>query len=274
MDVSPVTIGFGINPPARQDEHRRMQELYQRCRTARNWLPSEVVPADLPPPSSERHREVGWQLASQGVYAEQVGLLVAATLLQETDDLTARFALATAVSDEAKHSEAFMRYARAAGGEVVDMGEPVQRIFDGLYSLEDPIDRFMAHTLLEGFAADEFAVLGELFAGDPLGELYRIIRKDETRHVALGLVHMQQLATDEDTRAEIAERLPRVDRVAEGIGDLAAVGESFGRIFDIDGAALEANLRHKHRIRLESMTHPHTPEAQPSEAAALVHPSP
>lgn len=255
-----TSVGFGISPPARHDERRRMQELYKRARAARNWLPSEIVPERLPSPRDEAHRHVAWQLASQGVYAEQVGLLVAATLLQETEDLTARFALATAVSDEAKHSEAFLRYARAAGGEAAQMQEPVQRIFDGLYSLEDPMERFMAHTLLEGFAADEFAVLARVFEGDPLGELYRVVRKDETRHVALGLVHMQQLAEDEDTRAEIAARLPAVDDVAEGIADLAGVAASLSEAFGLHGDALEAELRHKHRIRLEAMTQPHTME--------------
>lgn len=45
----------------------------------------------------------------------------------------------------------------------------------------------IAHTVLEGWAFDEFHCLQAVFRDDLLGAIYRAVRQDEGRHVAIGI---------------------------------------------------------------------------------------
>lgn len=71
-----------------------------------------------PPAMAEERAALAWKLTSYSAYSEQVGMLIATRLLNELEEPSAKFALASAVSDEARHSETFYRYARRIGGEV------------------------------------------------------------------------------------------------------------------------------------------------------------
>ncbi|WP_416904238.1 hypothetical protein [Micromonospora echinospora] len=79
--------------------------------------------------------ERAWRVASAGYYAEQAGLVAAATLAVETEDAPLRFSLALATADEARHADAFYRYAKLVGGEPADAQETMQPLDDGLTSL-------------------------------------------------------------------------------------------------------------------------------------------
>jgi hypothetical protein len=152
---------------------------------------------------SPDRQQLAWEIASQSVYAEQAGLLFASKLLQATDDIPTRLGLATAVSDEAKHSEVFARYALRNGASVGPALGPVQDLFAGLGELADPTAGFLVHMFLEGFAADEFMIFRRAFADDLLGRVYDFVRRDEARHVVIGLTylskHLREFDHDEAT---------------------------------------------------------------------------
>ena len=183
--------------------------LYEKARRASLWNAKTDIPWERAISlKGDDRQEKAWIVASQSVYAEQAGLLTAARLLNETDDVAIRLCLATAVSDEAKHSEVFARYALALGHEVAPMNEKVEALWEGLKTIDDPLGRFLVHTILEGFAGDEFTLLIKVFADDLLGTIYEHVRRDEKRHVIMGIDYLKQRLHDKaygDTLRKIEE---------------------------------------------------------------------
>ncbi|HEX6288849.1 MAG TPA: hypothetical protein VFZ66_06635 [Herpetosiphonaceae bacterium] len=182
--------------PTSQDLKRSAFRIYEKARRVAHWNPKTDIDFERPTTISAERQELAWHLASQSVYAEQVGMMQAARLLNEVDDIAIRYCLATAVSDEAKHSEVFTRYAMIRGGVVAPDSEFVNNLFEGLETIEDPFGRFIAHSMLEGLAADEFWILRAAFKGDVLEEIYRRVSEDEARHVAIGMDYMSTVLRD------------------------------------------------------------------------------
>lgn len=195
--------------------------------------------------------ELAWRLSSYGYYTEQAGLVAAAELAAETEDAALRFSLATAVADEARHADAFLTYAKAVGGRPDDCREALEPLSATLGSLPY-LGKAVVHTMLEGFAADQFLLLGRLFHEDSLGELYRHVRADEIRHVAIGLNYLARQSRSpahrEQWREHAAEWLDTAVGTA-GVGDLA---EGFSALLGLDGTALEQWFLRRHRARLKA----------------------
>lgn len=139
---------------SRSDLRERGFRLYEQARNRSSWNPRTDLDWTQRSSMSLDRQRLAWEIASQSVYAEQAGLLFASKLLQATNDLPTRFGLATAVSDEAKHTEVFARYALRSGQSVAPPLEPVQDLFAGLGELTDPTGAFLVHTFLEGYAAE------------------------------------------------------------------------------------------------------------------------
>lgn len=170
--------------------HERAFRQYEQARVRGTWNPRTDLDWSQQSLLSTSRQELGWQIASQSVYAEQAGLLYATRLLQATDDLPTRLALATAVSDEAKHAEVFARYALLMGDSVEPPLAPVLNLWTGLDEIDDPAAAFLVHMFLEGFATDEFSIFVQAFAGDLLGTIYSLVRRDESRHVGIGIEYL------------------------------------------------------------------------------------
>jgi hypothetical protein len=164
--------------------------IYERARRA-DWRPETDLDWERRSPLSPDMQRIAWTVASQASYAEQLGLLASARLLGQTEDVPARLCLATAVSDEARHSEAFARYALRRGGTVLPPDASMQALREGLESVDDFLGLFFVHTALEWLAADEFTLLARLFQGDVLGDLYPRVRSDELRHVGMGMLYLR-----------------------------------------------------------------------------------
>jgi hypothetical protein len=52
--------------------------------------------------------------------------------------------------------------------------------------------------MLEWLALDEFALLRQLFADDTLQQIYIYVRRDEARHVAMGLQYLYRTVQEKD----------------------------------------------------------------------------
>ncbi|MEU4569793.1 ferritin-like domain-containing protein [Micromonospora sp. NPDC023956] len=193
--------------------------------------------------------ERAWRVASRGYYAEQAGLVAAATLAAETDDAPLRFSLALATADEARHADAFYRYAKAVGGEPEPCREVLQPLDDGLAALPY-LGRALVHTLLEGLAADEFILLGEVFAGDPLGRLYHHVRRDEIRHIAIGLNFLARETRTPRGREVWAEHAREWHDVGIGLTGLEEVADALATHTGREPAGVRAWFLRRHRARL------------------------
>jgi hypothetical protein len=181
--------------------------LYERAKVA-TWDPKDIVGKNTRPEAvSDEELEFRWALSSNHVYAEQTGMIIAARLVQDSDDPATRLSFATATSDEARHAEAFARYAILVAGDVAPPVGTADNLCSELEALTDPYARIFIHTILEWMALDEFALLKQAFAGDLLGEIYAQVRRDEARHVAIGLQHLYRTAPSKgrDELTAIAE---------------------------------------------------------------------
>jgi hypothetical protein len=232
---------------------------YEHARNSQQWKASDL-PWGAASTLSEVRAESAWNLAAHSMYAEQTGLLVSAMLVEECPFLPVRLALATAVSDEARHVEVFARYAQERGGLIAEPTSHVQHLTTYLGSLDDPFQRFFIHTLLEAWAFDEFVLLERIFSGDVLSDLYRHVKMDEARHVAIGMSYLARTADAfraERGDAEVQRVLVGAEANAVNLSGIdEASFDSFGRLLNRDGADIRRWFRTRHQRRLASLFEP------------------
>lgn len=222
--------------------------IFQVTRDRDPWRIEDVLRQGRFSDDPER-AERAWRVASAGYYAEQAGLVAAASLAAETEDAPLRFSLALATADEARHADAFYRYAKAVGGEPADALETMRPLDDGLTRLPY-LGRALVHTMLEGLAADEFILLGELFAGDPLGRLYHLVRRDEIRHVAIGLNYLARATRTPQGREVWLAHAREWHDIGYALTGLEQVAAALARHTGRDAASVQAWFLRRHRARL------------------------
>lgn len=231
---------FAVDPTA--------YRIFGLSRDFAPWHAEEIIKNG--PFTKDRDKAaLAWRTASRGYYAEQAGLVAAATLAAQTDDVALRFSLATATSDEARHADAFYQYARMVGGEPEDCQNLLDPLDHGLAQLPY-MGKALVHTMLEGFAADEFIFFAQLFADDALGQLYRFVRRDEIRHIAIGLNYLARESRSPRGRDVWHECGSRWINAGIGLTHLEAVCTSLGELTCQDGVALHQWFLRRHRARL------------------------
>jgi hypothetical protein len=194
---------------------------------------------------------LAWQIASRGFYAEQAGLTAAATLAAFTEDAPLRFSLALAAADEARHADAFYQYAKAAGGEPEECADELEPLDSALVALPH-MGRALVHTMLEGVAADEFILLRDLFSDDPLGDLYRYVRRDEIRHVSIGLNYLTRASATPIGREIWDASADEWHAIGAELIALAPTCEWLASLTHRDPAALHLWFLRRHRVRLRA----------------------
>lgn len=200
----------------------------------------------------DERAELGWRLASRSYYAEQAGLITAAALAAETDDVAYRFDMAAAASDEARHADAFQRYAEHVGGQAdvcIDEIEPLDAQLTALPYL----GKALAHTVLEGFAADEFLLLRRYFEGDKLAEIYHHVRRDETRHVASGVSYLARALRDDAVREQYRQHSHEWLAVCRDYADVDALVDMVAGLTGADPVRMAHWFRTRHHNRMSAM---------------------
>lgn len=192
-------------------------KLYERARANSLWRPDTDIDWESPSRLSDDRKELAVQLACTGTFTEEIGLVVCARLVERTEDLPARYALALQMTDEAKHSEVFTRYAHRVYGTPPEPPEGVLKISSDLESIENPTALFLVHTMLEGFAYDQFSYMRPAFEGDPLHDIYKYVIADEARHVAMGMDYLR-FALHQDLSDEVLDTLAWCEANVFGIG--------------------------------------------------------
>jgi len=234
--------------PEHLDADQLTYRIFGSGRDNAPWRTADVL-GSIPFTGDPARAQLGWQLASRGYYAEQAGLVAAASLAAATDDTALRFSLATAAADEARHADAFYRYAVAVGGEPEECRDEVQPLDDGLEALPY-LGKVLVHTMLEGFAADEFLILRDVFADDPLGRLYHHIRRDEIRHVAIGLNYLTRTSATAEGRQAWRESGPEWTAIGLALTNLAGAARWLAGLTRRDPEAVHGWFLRRHRARL------------------------
>jgi hypothetical protein len=143
-----------------------------------------------------RHATISLQL-SQFMHGEQGALIVASQLAGAVPWMDAKYYAATQTMDEARHVEVFSRYLR----EKLEWEWPINRnlkqlldaiILDSRWDLK----YLGMQILVEGLAMAAFANMYQLATEPLVKELVHYVMKDESRHVAFGVISLKGFYDD------------------------------------------------------------------------------
>jgi hypothetical protein len=191
-------------------------ELYEQAK-AQQWNPTtDIAWPNLPPLPESLERAV-CQLMTFLAENEYAALYIPSRFLPR---INAQFSevvvfLASIISDEARHIEAFTKRAVANGGGLQYSSALSAWSLHSLLVQEDYFrSGFLLHVLGEGTFLELLEFI-ERYAPDPVTrEVVRRARLDEGRHVAYGIAHVR----------EVLRRHPaRVDELVDAAEERAAV---------------------------------------------------
>jgi hypothetical protein len=176
-----------------------------------------------------RHHYYAW-LLSQFLHGEQGALICAAKIVQTVPDVDSKFYAATQVMDEARHVEAYNKFLH----EKLELAYPIhpqlallleQTISDSRWD----ITYLGMQVMIEGVALAAFALLRD-FTEHPLARsLNAYVMKDEARHVAFGLLALQD-AYQDLTEAERREREDFVIEAARLLRDRIVAEQVYAKL--------------------------------------------
>ena len=152
-----------------------------------------------------RHHYGAW-VFSQFLHGEQGALVCAAKIVQTVPDVDSKFYAATQVMDEARHVEAYSRFVN----EKLDLAYPINPHLAALLDQTIGDSRWdMTYlgmqVMIEGVALAAFSMIRDLTEHPLSRSLNAYVMKDEARHVAFGLLALQDAYRDL-TEAERRER--------------------------------------------------------------------
>ncbi len=152
-----------------------------------------------------RRHYIAW-LFSQFLHGEQGALVCASKIVQTVPDVDSKFYAATQVMDEARHVEAYSRFLN----DKVDLAYPINPHLASLLDQTISDSRWdMTYlgmqVMIEGVALAAFGMIRDLTRHPLTRSLNAYVMKDEARHVAFGLLALQDAYRDL-TEAERRER--------------------------------------------------------------------
>ncbi len=179
-----------------------------------------------------QHAQLSWTL-SQFLHGEQGALITASQLVGAVPWIDAKYYAASQTMDEARHVEVFGRYLR----EKLEWEWPIN---DNLKKLLDLIltdgrwdFKYLGmQILVEGLAMAAFGNMYQMAQEPLVKELVHYVMKDESRHVAFGVISLKDFYVDMPQ----AERRDREDFVIEACHLMRdrLVGEDVSREFGFD----------------------------------------
>src|SRR5215468_854489 len=153
-----------------------------------------------------QHRD-GWML-SQFMHGEQGALLATAQIVNTVPWTEAKFYAANQVADEARHVEVYRRYLTEKWGITYPVNPHLHTLLNQILSESrgDMIYLGM-QIMVEGLALAAFGLMKFTKADEPLiQQITAAVMRDEARHVAFGVLSLQDLYTKEMLSTELKER--------------------------------------------------------------------
>ena len=146
-----------------------------------------------------------WSL-SQFLHGEQGALLCTAKITETVPWYDAKLYASTQVVDEARHVEVFARYLDEKLGGGYQVNAHLRMLLDDI--IQDSrwdMTYLGMQVMVEGLALAAFGFMHQLTGEPLLKQLLRYVMSDEARHVAFGVLSLQE-AYSEMTDAEMKER--------------------------------------------------------------------
>jgi hypothetical protein len=153
-----------------------------------------------------RHESMAWIL-SQFLHGEQGALLATAQLVDAVPVMDAKLYAATQVVDEARHVEVYDQYLRTKLEKVYPINSHLKVLLDQILADSRWDMKYLGmQILVEGLALAAFGFI-RAYANEPLiRDLTYHVMRDESRHVAFGVISLRDFYRQHFMPSEIRER--------------------------------------------------------------------
>jgi len=159
-----------------------------------------------------RRESIRW-LLSNFMHGEQGALLAASQIVDATPYMEAKFYGATQVMDEARHVEVFSRYLNEKLGGPYPINKNLRSLLDQILTDGRWDMKYLGmQILVEGLAMAAFGLMHKTCSEPLLTDLLHYVIRDESRHVAFGVIALGDFFTQLPDR----ERREREEFVFEG----------------------------------------------------------
>jgi len=146
-----------------------------------------------------------WRL-SQFLHGEQGALLCTAKIVETVPWIDAKYYAATQVVDEARHVEVFNKYIDEKLGIRYPVNPHLQLLIDDVINDSRWDMTYLGmQIMVEGLALAAFGMMHQVTTEPLLKKLLRYVMADEARHVAFGVLSLQEVYQDM-TAQEVRER--------------------------------------------------------------------
>jgi hypothetical protein len=170
-----------------------------------------------------------WTL-SQFMHGEQGALMCTAKIVETVPWIDAKYYAATQVIDEARHVEVFSRYLNdKCSGHYQVNGHLGLLLDDIIRDSRWDMTYLGMQVMVEGLALAAFSFMHQLTPEPLLKKLLRYVMADEARHVAFGVLSLQEVYA-ELTAAEVRERQEFAYEAAVRMRDRMAGQEVWDRL--------------------------------------------
>jgi hypothetical protein len=164
-------------------------------------------PLDLLTRRRMNHHFNAWML-SQFMHGEQGALLATARIVETVPWTEAKFYAANQVADEARHVEVYRRYLTEKLGLNYPVNPHLHRLLNQIISESRWDMTYLGmQIMVEGLALAAFGLMRFTQADEPLiQQITTYVMRDEARHVAFGVLSLQDLYTKEMSSTELKVR--------------------------------------------------------------------
>ena len=193
-----------------------------------------------------------WML-SQFMHGEQGALLCTAKIVETVPWIDAKYYAATQVMDEARHVEVFSRYLDTKLSGHYAMNGHLGLLLDNI--VEDSrwdMTYLGMQIMVEGLALAAFGFMHQMSTDPLLKKLLRYVMADEARHVAFGVLSLQEIYADM-TAAEIRERQEFAFEAALRMRDRMQGQEVWDRLGVPMREAAQVTLLDPSRVEFQSL---------------------
>ena len=155
--------------------------------------------------SSSAIESQNWTL-SQFMHGEQGALICTAQIVETVPWIDAKYYAATQVMDEARHVEVFARYLDTKLSGHYPINAHLKMLLDDIIADSRWDMTYLGmQIMVEGLALAAFGFMHQMTTEPLLKKLLRYVMSDEARHVAFGVLSLQEYYQG-SRRAEIRER--------------------------------------------------------------------
>jgi hypothetical protein len=159
-----------------------------------------------------RREALAWTL-SQFMHGEQGALLATAQIVDATPSFDAKLYGASQVMDEARHVEVYSRYLREKLTRQYPINRHLRTLLDQILTDSRWDMKYLGmQILVEGLAMAAFGYMHAMCKEPLLTDLTHYVMRDESRHVAFGVLALQDFYHDLSSR----ERRDREEFLFEG----------------------------------------------------------